>query len=89
MSHPESRYDWRDEAACKREDPELFFPEGTSGAARLQTEEAKAVCRGCAVIDICLKWAVDNDQRAGIWGGLTEKKRRHLKARNNRASPMS
>nr|BFE68086.1 hypothetical protein GCM10020092_013870 [Actinoplanes digitatis] len=37
--------DWRHHAICRDEDPELFFPIGTSGPALLQVEQAKAVCR--------------------------------------------
>ncbi len=36
--------DWRDHASCRDEDPELFFPVGTSGPTLLQIAEAKAVC---------------------------------------------
>ena len=43
--------DWRHRAACRDEDPELFFPIGNTGPALLQIEEAKAVCRRCPVID--------------------------------------
>ena len=47
--------DWRHRAACRDEDPELFFPIGNTGPALLQIEEAKAVCRRCAVMDACLR----------------------------------
>ena len=43
--------DWRHEAACRDEDPELFFPIGNTGPALMQIEEAKAVCRRCSVVD--------------------------------------
>ncbi|CAM5280018.1 Transcriptional regulator WhiB [Streptomyces glaucescens] len=43
--------DWRHNAVCREEDPELFFPIGNTGPALLQIEEAKAVCRRCPVID--------------------------------------
>src|SRR5690625_5826766 len=41
------RMDWRHDAACLTEDPELFFPIGNTGPALVQIEEAKAVCRRC------------------------------------------
>ena len=47
--------DWRHHAVCRDEDPELFFPIGTSGPALLQVEQAKAVCRRCSVTDQCLR----------------------------------
>ena len=43
--------DWRHDAICRDEDPELFFPIGTSGPALLQVEQAKAVCRRCRVTE--------------------------------------
>jgi WhiB family redox-sensing transcriptional regulator len=76
---------WRDRAACLDEDPELFFPIGNTGLALLQIEEAKAVCRRCEVVDICLKWAVEFGQDAGVFGGLSEDQRRALKRRDARA----
>jgi WhiB family redox-sensing transcriptional regulator len=77
---------WRDRAACLSEDPELFFPERNTGAALLQLEEAKAVCRRCEVAEICLKWAIESGQEAGVWGGMSEDERRALKSRKARVS---
>ena len=77
--------DWRHRAACREEDPELFFPIGNTGPALLQIEEAKAVCHRCPVIDACLGWALESGQDAGVWGGLSEDERRALKRRNARA----
>lgn len=76
--------DWRDEAACLEEDPELFFPIGNTGPAVRQIEDAKAVCRRCEVAGTCLRWALDTGQDAGVWGGLSEDERRALKRRNAR-----
>src|SRR5690606_6979844 len=67
--------DWRHRAACRGEDPELFFPIGTSGPALLQVEQAKAVCRRCSVIDQCLAEALQRREMYGIWGGTTEAER--------------
>ncbi len=52
--------DWRHNAVCREEDPELFFPIGNTGPALLQIEEAKAVCRRCPVIEQCLQWALES-----------------------------
>ena len=75
---------WRDRAACIGEDPELFFPEGNTGPALRQLEEAKAVCRRCEVAEMCLKWAIESGQDAGVWGGMSEDERRALKSGNVR-----
>src|SRR3982751_3825233 len=71
--------DWRHHALCRDEDPELFFPIGTSGPAVLQVEQAKAVCQRCPVTSECLQWALDSGQDAGVWGGMSESERRLLK----------
>jgi WhiB family transcriptional regulator, redox-sensing transcriptional regulator len=77
--------DWRHRAACRKEDPELFFPTGTSGPALGQVNKAKAVCRRCPVSTECLIWALKSGQDAGVWGGLSEDERRSLKRRAQRA----
>ncbi|OBQ52365.1 WhiB family transcriptional regulator [Streptomyces sp. H-KF8] len=68
-------------AACADEDPELFFPIGDSGPALIQEEEAKAVCRRCPLMESCLQGALERNEAAGVWGGLSEKERRSLKRR--------
>ncbi len=77
--------DWRHRAACRDEDPELFFPIGNTGPALLQIEEARAVCRRCTVREECLQWALESGQDHGVWGGLSEDERRALKRRTARA----
>ncbi|MFJ8792459.1 WhiB family transcriptional regulator [Streptomyces sp. NPDC102462] len=78
--------DWRVRGLCLREDPDLFFPIGSvnSGPAALQTDEAKAVCRHCPVMEQCLAWALDAGPVEGIWGGTTEGERRALRRRTAR-----
>ena len=75
--------DWRDYAACRDSDPELFFPLGAVGASVPQIEQAKRICRTCPVCGPCLRWALDHGD-AGVWGGTTEEERR--KQRRSRAS---
>lgn len=77
--------DWRHRAACRTEDPELWFPVGDSAPAKLQTRQAKAVCQTrCPVKDQCLHWALENGIDAGVWGGLSEDERRAMKRRASR-----
>ena len=76
--------DWRHDALCRDEDPELFFPIGNTGPALLQIEEAKSVCRRCPQTDACLRFALETGQDAGVWGGLSEDERRALKRRTAR-----
>lgn len=65
---------WRDGALCAQVDTDLFYPE--KGGS---TKPAKRVCAGCDVRQQCLDFAVENDERHGIWGGLSERERRRLK----------
>jgi hypothetical protein len=63
------------QALCAETDPEAFFPE--KGGS---TREAKRVCRSCDLRIPCLEYALANDERFGIWGGMSERDRRRLKA---------
>ena len=72
------RTDWRDDAACRDADPELFFADGDIRSALARVKTAKLICRGCPVSATCLSWALASGQEAGIWGGLTENERRRL-----------
>jgi len=65
---------WMLEARCLDADPEAFFPE--KGGS---TREAKRICAACPVREECLEYALENDERFGIWGGLSERERRRAK----------
>ncbi len=67
---------WQERALCAETDPEAFFPE--KGGS---TREAKKICTGCEVKAECLEFALENDERFGIWGGLSERERRRLRRR--------
>lgn len=60
--------DWRTQAACRDEDPELFFPVGHSGPAEVQIERALNVCRRCPVRSDCTQTAVERGETDGVWG---------------------
>jgi WhiB family redox-sensing transcriptional regulator len=71
---PAEEPDWQERALCAQTDPEAFFPE--KGGS---TREAKRICSGCEVRAECLEYALANDERFGIWGGLSERERRRLR----------
>ncbi len=75
-SDSEEELSWQERALCAQTDPEAFFPE--KGGS---TREAKKVCVSCEVRAECLEYALQNDERFGIWGGLSERERRKLKRR--------
>lgn len=70
MSH-----DWRPYARCLGADPEIFYPPPEADEA---AEEAKAICRVCAVREACLEHAITAREKQGVWGGLNERERRRL-----------
>jgi WhiB family redox-sensing transcriptional regulator len=71
---------WQRSANCLGVDPDLFFPERGGS-----TREAKEVCRGCVVREQCLQYALENGEKFGIWGGMSERERRRLRRRRNGA----
>lgn len=72
---------WVADAVCAQTDPDAFFPEkgGT-------TAPAKAICTGCTVRARCLDYALEHNERFGIWGGLSERERRGLRKEQRRAA---
>lgn len=74
LAKPELDSSWQDASNCLGVDPDLFFPE--RGAS---TREAKEVCRGCIVREDCLEFALQNGEKFGIWGGMSERERRRIR----------
>lgn len=72
----DGNFSWQEQALCAQTDPESFFPEKGGG-----TRDAKKTCLACDVRPECLEYALENDERFGIWGGLSERERRKLKKR--------
>ncbi len=68
---------WKSRAACSEYPNELFFP-GADASSRV-VEKAVAVCAVCQVAEECLQYAFETNQRAGIWGGTSEKERKSLR----------
>jgi WhiB family transcriptional regulator, redox-sensing transcriptional regulator len=66
---------WMSEGACLAEDPELFFPVGEGGANTAQVDQARSICDQCRVEAECLRFALTNRVKNGIWGGRTEQER--------------
>ncbi|WP_443057150.1 WhiB family transcriptional regulator [Streptomyces sp. NBC_00669] len=64
---------WRDRAACRNEDPELFFPKQ---AGNKQEELAKEVCARCPVREQCADEARLVRPGYGVWGGASVADRR-------------
>ena len=67
--------EWTKKALCAEVDPNIFFPEIGENVSVV-----KKICKACDVREECLKFSLDNDERFGIWGGLSEKNRRQLRA---------
>ncbi len=64
---------WRDHAACRGIDPDVFYPVSDEDA-----EAAKEVCDRCSVRTACLEWALSSREKDGVWGGATERERRRM-----------
>jgi WhiB family transcriptional regulator, redox-sensing transcriptional regulator len=75
---------WREDAACLRADPDLFFPIAWIGPALDQIDQAKRICAACPVRRPCLAWALDQGAVSGIWGGTSEAERRAIRQATTR-----
>ena len=73
---------WRERAACRGINPDLFFPAGERDELSAEdTLRAKAVCASCSVQDECLIYAISNHVDHGVFGGFTEQERVRVKRR--------
>jgi hypothetical protein len=81
---------WRELALCVGHDPELWFPVKSDGGGN-----AVRICSACPVRLDCLSWAIGHNERDGIWGGVSARKRQRMRTelRNDgsigTASPLS
>ncbi|MBB4794997.1 MULTISPECIES: WhiB family transcriptional regulator [Streptomyces] len=65
---------WLKRALCAQTGADFFFPEPGSSV-----REAKRICGLCESRTECLEYALANDERFGVWGGLSEKERLRLR----------
>lgn len=66
---------WMDgQALCAEADPEIFHPDKGASVA-----EAKAICGRCELREACLEWAIETNQRFGVWGAASERERRRIR----------
>ena len=83
--------EWQDDAACNAYDNVLFFGEEGESEIDKQAREghAKSICQRCPVREPCLEFAMETNQKYGIWGGMNDKERASLKRRRARARRAS
>lgn len=65
---------WMQGASCASSSPDAWFPELGE-----PTADAKRVCKSCDVVEQCLAYALEKDERFGIWGGKSPRERAAMK----------
>jgi WhiB family redox-sensing transcriptional regulator len=84
--------DWQEDASCREYSNVLFFGDDT-GESELEKQsresQAKKICATCPVLDPCLEFAIETNQKYGIWGGMNDRERASLKRRRARARRAS
>lgn len=75
MEKFDQNYSWFADALCKGMNPNIFFPE-----RGVSVNPAKKICSKCTVTHECLKYAIDNRIKEGIWGGKSERQRRAIRS---------
>lgn len=79
--YSQSSEEWFKSASCSREDPEMFFPQRAKSKAEA---DAMQVCRECPVRQECLDYALEHEERFGVWGGVSERERKAMLRRRSR-----
>lgn len=65
---------WMDGALCTQADPEMFYPDKGG-----DPKPAKALCQLCGSRADCLAYALEHNERYGVWGGMTRKERQRIR----------
>lgn len=84
--------DWRNWAACRNADPEIFFAVGVGLGAERATAEAKSICARCDVIEQCgsffnlLQQTLPGSPE-GVWAGTSDADR-NREARRGEAARL-
>lgn len=78
--------DWRADGVCRQVGGEVFYPEKGDSVS---TRAAKSVCMGCPVLVDCREYALEAREPFGIWGGMSARDRRRLRAERDRAAGIS
>ena len=65
--------EWHSAALCAQVGGDFWHPERGESAL-----SAKRVCLNCEVRVQCLQWALDHDERFGVFGGYSERERRRI-----------
>lgn len=73
--------EWRMLGACRGLDPTIFYPDRDAEA-----DVAKQVCAECSVQQTCLDYALTQREKAGVWGGATERDRRRILRQRRRSA---
>jgi WhiB family redox-sensing transcriptional regulator len=73
--------EWRMLGACRGLDAGIFYPDNDDEA-----EAAKQVCNQCSVQQVCLDYALSEREKAGVWGGATERDRRRILRQRRRTA---
>jgi WhiB family redox-sensing transcriptional regulator len=68
---------WQERASCNQAAPDEWFPKKGESPTM-----AKRICAGCPVVDECLAYALEHDERFGVWGGKSERERQRIKRKN-------
>lgn len=71
--------EWLRLGACRgHEDPDLWYATSNTVDGNAQIHQAQAICHTCPVLQQCARWALENREAWGVWGGVTERERRKL-----------
>jgi WhiB family redox-sensing transcriptional regulator len=69
---------------CAQVDPEIFHPDlGRNGG------DARAVCAACPLREACLAYALEHDERYGVWGGTSPQERRAMQGKRAKDTPRA